>query len=193
MSKERDEQVAKWEEEKSKRNVQGKAIDLGAGTFTAGTDIEPGIYDATSLKGQGNFVVKNSNGKLTTNEILGNGELGSKKVRVVIADGDNITISGINRTHFEPVTTPLIKEKKEVVLYSGYWVVGQDIGAGRYKAGNNLSKSSNFIINGKSGKLKTNEIISSSGDLGVAEVTVTLEDGDLINIRSSNGIKFTPQ
>lgn len=187
------EKNAKLKEEASKRKVVGVTKDLGAGQFTVGKDIEKGIYDVTPAGGQGNFVINDSKGKLLTNEIIGDGDLGCKKVRIVISNGDVIKLSGINKTHFEPVTSDLIKDHVEAVLYSGYWSVGQDLGSGRYKVCENKSNSSNFVVYDKSGRLKANEIVSSSGDLGVKEYTIELSEGDLINISGSNGIKFVPQ
>jgi Leucine-rich repeat (LRR) protein len=172
----------------------GMATDLGAGNFTAGRDIKIGVYDVTASEGQGNFVITTNDGNLITNEILGNNaDIGVNKVRVILSDGWHIQISGLNKVHFEPVSSNYIPNKQQITLYSGYWLVGSDIAPGRYIAGNNVSSSSNFIVYDNSGEVKVNEIISSSSDIGVKQVTIDLNKGDIINISDSNGITLFPQ
>ena len=174
----------------SERQIAGTAIDLGAGTFVGGTNIQVGLYDVTPVDGQGNFIVHSSTGDLEVNEILGDPQnIGVAKVRVAISDGDVIELININKTHFEPVTTPFVTTVQEVYLYSGKWVVGEDIAAGRYQA-TATSGSGNFIVHDKSGMLITNEILG--GSMGVAEVTVNLQDGDVIEIDSINQVDLTP-
>jgi len=177
-----------------KRTVIGSATDLGAGTFIAGRDIKVGTYDATAPAGQGNFIINSSDGALITNEILGNSNgVGVNKVRVVLSDGWQIKISNLNKVHFEPVVSNSVPNKQQITLYSGYWLVGLDIAPGRYIAGNNVSSSSNFIVYDSSGIPKVNEIISNSSDIGVKQVTIDLNKGDIINISGSNGITLIPQ
>lgn len=174
----------------SERQIAGTAIDLGAGTFGGGTNIQVGLYDVTPVDGQGNFIVHSSTGDLKVNEILDDTlSIGVAKVRVAISDGDEIQLISINKTHFEPVTTPFVTTVQEVYLYSGKWVVGEDIAAGSYKA-TASSGSGNFIVYDKNGMLITNEILG--GSMGVAEVTVNLQDGDVIEIDSINQVDLTP-
>ncbi|MDI6617902.1 MAG: hypothetical protein QME45_04380 [Clostridiales bacterium] len=191
LSKERDKQVAEWQQEEKKRTVKGTATNLGAGTFTAGKDVQTGTYDVTATSGSGNFIIHSDDGTSIINEVLGSP--GVNKVRVVLPDSARIQISGINKVHFTPVTSDYVTDKQQVILYSRYWLVGQDIAPGRYKACNNKSSSSNLIVYDSSGMSKTNEIISNSSDIGVKEVTFDLENDDLITIGGSNGITFMPQ
>jgi hypothetical protein len=175
---------------KKQRQVTGKATDLGAGTFQGGKDIQAGLYDVTPVGGEGNFTVKSSGGDLKINEVLGNVQsLGVLKVRVKISNGDKIQLQEINKAHFEPVITPFVKTVQALSLYSGRWVVGEDVAAGKYKA-TPVSGSGNFIVSSKNGMPVTNEILG--GDMGVKEVTVNLKDGEIIDIGSINQINFTP-
>jgi uncharacterized protein YjdB len=175
------------------RQVTGKATDLGAGIFQGGKDVQAGLYDVTPVDGEGNFFVTSSGGDLNVNEILGPDPSWGQvsKVRVRILAGDEIELSGINQTHFEPVTTPFVTTVQALSLYTGSWVVGEDIAAGRYKATPaSGSGSGNFMVFSKDGMLVTNEILG--GDIGVKEVTVNLEDGGIIDIGSINQVNFTP-
>lgn len=175
----------------AQRVAKGTAIDLGAGTFIGGKDIQVGLYDVTPVDGSGNFDIKSNTQDLNINEILG-GDIGVGKVRTLISDGDQVQLQGINKTHFQPINTPFATSKQIATLYSGYWVVGQDIIAGKYTVGNNQSENgSNFAVYGSDGSLSTNEIIG--GDQGVKNVTVDLKDGEIIEIGGSKGITLTPQ
>lgn len=176
--------------EVKQRQVQGKAVDLGAGTFTVGKDIEEGLYDATPAEGQGNFIIQNSSKPdLMVNEILGDpSNMGVSKVRVKLVKNEQIQLESINKTHFEPVTVAFSIEHKATALCSGRWVVGEDIGSGRYVA-TPKGGSGNFIVY-KNGMPKVNEIL---GDSGVKQVTINLEEGDIVTIMSLNEVDLAPQ
>lgn len=175
----------------SQRQVAGKAVDLGAGTFTTGKDVQSGLYDVTPVQGQGNFIVNDSSDKLKINKVLGTSQgIGVSKVRVEIAEGDKIQLQSINKAHFEPVTTPYITEAKSISLYSGVWKAGKDIAIGRYKAVP-ASGSGNFIVYDQSGMPKVNEVLGGDAG-GVKEVTFDIEDGDIINIANLNQVNITP-
>ena len=177
-------------QEVKQRQVQGKAADLGAGTFTVGKDIQEGLYDATPADGSGNFIIQNaSDSTLAVNEILGSEENGGvSKVRVKLVKDEQIQLESINKTHFEPVTSAFVTEHKATSLCSGRWVVGEDIGSGRYIA-TPKNGSGNFIVY-KDGMPKANEIL---GENGVKQVTVNLDDGDVITIMALNQVDFQPQ
>ena len=115
------------------REVTGTATTLGAGTFSGGKDVAPGLYDVRAGGGQsGNFFVNGTDGY---NEILGtNHGFGVPTVRVQISNGDSIQVSGLSQVVFTPVTTPFVTSHSPVNLYAGTWTVGQDIGPGRYVA-----------------------------------------------------------
>jgi hypothetical protein len=173
------------------RQVQGALVTLGAGTFTGGKDVAVGLYDVTAGAGQsGNFIV---NGPDTYDEILGTagGAGGVPMVRVKISTGDQIQISGLSAVTFTPVTTPLVTSHTTVNLYAGTWVVGQDIGAGRYVATPGAGQSGNFIVSGND---QYNEILGGDSSVGgVPSVTVTLTKGDVIDISGLGQVTMTAQ
>jgi hypothetical protein len=158
---------------------------LGAGTFSGGTDVAPGLYNVTAAPGEsGNFFV---NGTDTYNEILGaNGIDGVPTVRVRISAGDSIEISGLSQVVFTPVTTPLVTTQSPVTLYAGTWTVGQDIGAGRYVATPGAGQSGNFIVDNED----VNEILGGSD--GVLNVSMNLQPGDVITISGLSQVTMTP-
>ena len=171
------------------RNIVGIETDLGVGTFQGGKDIQIGLYDITSINGNGIFTVIAGGGALRSNEVLGNAQnLGISKVRVNIQNGDEITLAGIDKVHFQPVTTPIITTVHTVNMYSGSWVVGEDIAAGRYMA--TTSGSGNFVLNTIEGIPDINEILG--GNSGVRNITVDLTDGEIIDISGIRQVMLTP-
>ena len=167
----------------AERQVTGTAVTLGAGTFTGGQDVKAGLYDVTAPGQQGNFQVSGAD---EYNEILGGADLGVPKIRVQISSGDKIELSSLTAVTFTPVTAPFVTAHSAAQLYAGTWVVGQDIGAGRYVAKPGAGQSGNFITSGG-----TNEILG--GQYGVPQVTVNLSNGDIITISSLSEVDLTPQ
>ncbi len=140
-----------------------------------------------TFNGQGNFNIYSTDGSLLTNEIGGD-DLGIDKYRIILTQGNKIKISSMS-VNMKPIKRSLISYK-ETSIYSGYWICGQDITEGRYKA---MAESGqgNFIIYDKSGAPKTNEILG--GDLGVKEVIIDLEQGDIINVAGLKSVKLVPE
>ncbi len=172
------------------RHVQGTAVTLGAGTFTGGKDVAGGLYDITPGAGQsGNFIVSGSD---SYDEILGfDGTEGVPTVRVTISNGDQIQISSLSAVTFTPVTTPLTTSHTTTNLYAGTWTVGQDIGAGRYVATPGSGQSGNFIVSGND---SYDEILGGDSSLGgVPSVTVSLSNGDVIDISGMSQVTMTAQ
>lgn len=172
------------------RQVQGTAVTLGAGTFTGGKDVAPGLYDVTTVAGQsGNFVV---NGGSSYNEILGDDGSGDgvSKIRVKVSAGDQIQISGMSDVTFTPVTAPFVTGNTAVTLYAGTFTVGQDVGAGNYTVTPGSGQSGNFVVNGGS---SYNEILGTDSSMGEdPSLHVTLNAGDTIDISSMDQVVFTP-
>ncbi|MDR3586311.1 MAG: cell wall-binding repeat-containing protein [Desulfosporosinus sp.] len=166
-------------------------ISLGAGTFTIGKNIAPGRYTITTPSGSGNFVVQDKSGMPVVNEILGNGSLGVKKVIATLPDGDSINISGLSEVDFALYQPPAIGTSPvKTDEGAGEYTVGIDIPAGRYVVSVNGSGSGNFVVMGTDGMPKTNEILG--GDMGVKNVTVDLNNNDVINISGMNDVVFEP-
>jgi hypothetical protein len=166
------------------RTVSGTQATLGAGTFTVGKDVQPGVYDVTPGSGQsGNFSVDGQN---QYNEILGTSDgFGVSKVRVQLTKDDSVKIEGLSQVIFTPVTSTFVKEYKATSLYAGDFIVGEDIAAGRYVVTPGSGQSGNFSVSGAN---EYNEILGS--DYGVANVTVTLSTGDVVSISGLDQVNF---
>lgn len=173
------------------RQVAGQATTLGAGTFTGGSDVASGLYDVTPAADQsGNFMV---DGKDSYNEILGSDTSMSEvsKARVQISSGDKIQISGLSQVIFTPVTAPLTTAHATTSLYAGTFIVGQDIGAGKYVVTPASDETGNFMVDGAN---SYNEILGNDSSMGeVPSVNVTLSKGDKIAISSLDQVIMTAQ
>jgi hypothetical protein len=165
------------------RQVTGKATTLGAGTFSGGKDVPVGLYNVTAPGQSGNFIVSGTD---SYNEIFGQGVT---KIRVQISDGDKIELSGLSSVTFTPVSTPFVTTHTRVILYAGTFIVGQDIGAGRYVATTTPGSSGNFIVSGQD---SVNEILGQNDVGGVPSVTTDLTDGDVISISGLGQVTMTP-
>ncbi|MGU9539284.1 hypothetical protein ACQX0N_09920 [Clostridium tepidum] len=197
LLKEQDIEIKKLEDEEKKKAeaaeakkwndfVNKNSKQLSAGEHTVGQHIDEGAYDVT-FNGSGNFNIYSAEGSLLTNEIGGN-DLGIDKYRIILTQGNKIKISSMS-VNMKPIKRSLIPYK-ETSIYSGYWICGQDITEGRYKAIVE-SGQGNFVIYGKSGGAKTNEILG--GEIGVNEVIINLEDGDIINVAGLKSVKLVPE
>lgn len=166
-------------ETKKERSVTGEATTLGAGTFLVGTDIKPGLYDVAASNGEsGNFITSGGG-----NEILG-GEYGVPKLRITLSEDEEVKISGLSRVSFTPVTTAFVTKHASTTLHTGTFIVGEDIGAGRYRATPATGESGNFITSGG-----INEILG--GEYGVPNASVNLREGEEIKISGMDSVKFT--
>ena len=168
---------------KAIRQVTGKTTTLGAGTFTGGKDVPVGLYDVTAPGQSGNFIVSGTD---TYDEIFGQGVT---KIRAQISDSDQIQLSGLSSVTFTPVSTLFVTSHTRVILYAGTFIVGQDIGAGRYVATTTPGSSGNFIVSGQD---SVNEILGQNGAGGVPSVTTDLTDGDVITISGLGQVTMTP-
>ncbi|GAA0732862.1 hypothetical protein [Clostridium oceanicum] len=200
LLKEKEVQIKKWEEEEKKKEQQKKEEEkkkkeefikkntktLSAGQYTVGEHLDEGQYMIT-FNGSGNLFVYGSDGQSVVNEI-GGSDLGISQYKVTLVNGWKIKISSMS-INIKPIESQL-RSYSNFELHAGYWIVGQDVTAGRYKASVD-SGSGNFFVYDENGAPKTNEILGS--DLGVKEVIIDLEDGDLINISSLNHVKFSPE
>jgi len=166
------------------RQVTGKATTLGAGTFSGGKDVPVGLYNVTAPGQSGNFIVSGTD---SYNEIFGQGVT---KIRVQISDGDQVQLSGLSSVTFTPVSTQFVTTHTHVTLYAGTFIVGQDIGAGRYVATTTPGNSGNFIVSGAD---SVNEILGQNDAGGVPSVTTDLTDGDVITISGLGQVTMTPK
>ena len=106
-------------------------------------------------------------------------------VTSTLVDGEEISISGLSEVTFTPAETEL-----RTTLGAGEWVVGLDIAAGSYVATPADGQSGNFVIYDEFGWPDTNEILGDADGFGVPEVTVSLADGDQIEISGLSEVSF---
>jgi hypothetical protein len=177
------------------RKVTGTLVTLGAGQFVGGSDVKAGLYDVTPGPGEsGNFSTKGQDPlTYSYNEILGTaGGFGVPSVRTQIAKGDQISISGLSAVTFTPVTAPYVTSHMTITLGAGTWVVGQDIGPGRYVGTPGPGQSGNFSVKAKGFSGYVNEILGSNTSYGqVPSVTVNLAKGSVISISGMSQVVMT--
>ncbi|AGK97945.1 hypothetical protein [Clostridium pasteurianum] len=171
------------------RQIAGKAMDLGAGTFFGGKNIQAGLYDITPVDGRGNCTIEDNKGKVNISETLGMDRgMCVTKIRTKITNEDRIQLYGINKVHFEPVVSSSDTTSQSIQLYTGTWAVGEDIAKGTYIATSSKG-SGNLAVYNKDGMTKVNKILGTDG---VKEVTVDLEDYNTIVISNLNQVTLTP-
>jgi len=88
----------------------------------------------------------------------------------------------------EPKAEPLAP----VDLGPGKFVVGEDIKEGRYVV-STQDNSGNFVVNGEFGFPEVNEILGTDQSFAVNNVTVSLEEGQEIDIAGLNSVHFEPK
>lgn len=160
---------------------------LSAGKWKGGTHLPAGRYKMTTTSGSGNlFIAANSYDRFV-NEILSSEEdgFGVTAVTTDIKSGDSIEIMGLDNVQFTRVANVMSN-----TLHSGYWTVGKDIAAARYKI-TTTSNSGNLIIY-RGDNLQVNEILANKKqNYAVTSVTTTLKNGDRIYISGLNKVVFT--
>ncbi|WP_198512609.1 Ig-like domain-containing protein [Bacillus sp. mrc49] len=160
---------------------------LSAGKWKAGKNLPAGRYKITTKSGSGNLFIADNSYDRYVNEILSNEDDGYSVTAVTtdIKSGDSIEIAGLDSVQFTKVS-----HVKSNTLHAGYWTVGKDIAAGRYKITTPSSAGNLFIYRGD--YLLVNEILSNErDDYMVTSVTTTLKNGDRINISGLNKVNFT--
>jgi hypothetical protein len=172
------------------RRIEGVAVTLGAGSYTGGPDVTPGLYDVSAPTGAvGSFLVEGAD---SYGEILGGGPaVGVPTVRVRISVGDQISVSGFSTVAFVPVTTPLVTTHETETLGAGTWVVGQDIGPGRYVATPGIGERGTVALDGSGAP---GEALSGDGTAdGVPSAVVSLSVGEVVAISSLGRVTMTAQ
>lgn len=158
---------------------------LTAGTWKGGTHLPAGRYRITTTSYAGNLFIAANAYDRYVNEILASSpKNGVTAVTTDIKKGDDIQIMGLEKVLFTKVA-----HKKSNTLGAGYWTVGKDINAGRYKITTTDYMGNLIIYRGQS--LLVNDILSSKkGDYSVTSVTATLKNGDRIQISGLNKVNF---
>lgn len=172
----------KEEKAQTRDNSTAKETTLAAGTFYVGEDVPVGRY-VVSGDSTGNFFVYDKSGMPKVNEILGTDGFGVETVTINLEEGQKIEISGINNVKFVPAETKMLSE-----LSSGSWEVGLDVEPGRYIASVDEGTGNFFVY--RKGLPKVNEILDASAGMGVQNVTIELEKGDVIQINGLEKVKL---
>ncbi|TWT27763.1 Ig-like domain-containing protein [Planomicrobium sp. CPCC 101110] len=163
--------------------------NLSAGTWKAGTHLPAGRYKITTNSYAGNLFITMKSYDRYVNEILAKSPKdGVTAVTTDIKKGDKIEILGLDKVQF----TQVVSRVKSNTLHAGYWTVGKDIGAGRYKITTTDRMGNLFVSRGQS--LLVNEILSAKkSDYSVTSVTTTLKNGDQIQLSGMNKVIFKKQ
>lgn len=165
-------------------NATAKAVDLKAGTYYVGKDVQPGLYTA-EVNSSGEIQVYNENGvQVSSEKIQDSGNTIPVKSAMVLAKGDKIVITDIK----ELKLTPYVHEYK-TTLNSGIWQVGSNVKAGNY----NLeipAGSGTISITGPMGFPVFYQSLNNTGSNEIQNVDITLQDGDTITIMGLNNIKL---
>ncbi|MCX2828587.1 hypothetical protein RGU76_03010 [Bacillus pseudomycoides] len=102
-------------------------------------------------------------------------ELDGKKSEISKLDGD----INAKKAELQKLTEGVVlKQQEPKKLGAGYWSVGKDIPAGRYK----ITGKSNLFVYSSSGGTKVN-VILGGGDFGLESYVVAIVDGDIIDTR----------
>jgi len=107
-----------------------ETVLLGSGTFTAGTDIPPGRYMATTEDGFGSFVVyEPDTDYVQISEVLGyHSETAHvPAIALTLTEGQRIEIKKLKEVIFTPLPTKFLTE-----LTAGIWEAGLDVSPGTY-------------------------------------------------------------
>ncbi len=175
----------------STRTPSGKTVTLATGTYTVGSVILPGLYEAVPAPGKnGTLSITGQNNYI---EMLGvTAEYqGETSARVRLGAGDTVEIDDVPSVTFTPVTTPLVTDHKAVTLGSGTFFVGEDIGVGRYRVTSGPVQNGSFVVLGKT--TYYNAVFGTIQGLNtVSELDVNLLKNDKIMISGMNQVYFTP-
>lgn len=162
-----------------------KEVTLNTGEWTVGTDIQPGRYTITPVSGSGNLTSTGSGQGTDINEILGQDDgMGVASVTTDLTRGEKVKLDGIPQAKFSPVVSR--NSANTTALSTGTWIVGKDLKAGRYNVSPDSGQSGNFTVDGST---SVNEIL---GDGGTSKVTMTVENGDVINVSGMTGVQLSP-
>lgn len=145
LKKDADDKIQADKKAKADAFIKDNTKSFGSGNYIIGQHIAGGRYIVIASSGSGNFVVYGPNDELVVNEVLGNSNLGVKKVIAMMSNGGKIKISGLNKVSFVPYQPPTIASSPtKTDLCAGTYIVGIDIPEGRYIASVNGSGSGNF-------------------------------------------------
>ncbi|MDR2374688.1 MAG: hypothetical protein LBD77_11490 [Bifidobacteriaceae bacterium] len=166
-------------------NSAAVKVTLTEGSYTVGTDIQPGHYEITSDGDlTGSLRIESPTDPFKANELLGEGEfgLGSPKYITDLATGDVVRWQGAPSITLTPAETRLMDR-----LTPGNYVVGLDVAPGAYTVKPVGEWSGNLLVYATDSTVLVNEII----DAGADDLPITLQDGQLVSV-SGVTLEFEP-
>lgn len=156
----------------------GESTTLGAGTWTVGKDIKPGIYVLTTAAGSGNITSDYSDIddiNIILSSSIEDADSEVTNYRAILSKGQEIKIEGLQNVNFQ-VDNPLGNAGTEKYI-SGQYIIGVDIKPGRYQIDADLGSGNIMTDDGE-----VNEILSTDPDENsISSTTVDLTKGQVLS------------
>lgn len=156
----------------------GESTTLGAGTWTVGKDIKPGIYVLTTSAGSGNVSSDDSESddiNIILSSTMDDPDSEVTNYRAILSDGQKIKIEDLQNVDFQ-VDKPLGNVGTEKYI-SGQYIVGKDIKPGRYEISADLGSGNVITDDGE-----VNEILyTNPEDDEMSSTTVNLTKGQVLS------------
>ncbi|MDR1634117.1 MAG: hypothetical protein LBS27_04190 [Bifidobacteriaceae bacterium] len=167
-------------------NSMARQVTLAPGTYTVGTEIQPGHYAITTdSEDIGQLRIDGTDEPLKANELLGEDEfkLGAAKYVTDLAGGDTLLWEGVS-----PITLTPAETKLATRLAPGNYVVGLDVPAGDYVVAVVGDWDGNLRIYTSDGVPVVNRILLP--ETSESPVRVTLEDGQRVDVSGVTALEF---
>ncbi|GAA5417103.1 hypothetical protein Pryu01_02164 [Paraliobacillus ryukyuensis] len=163
-------------------SVTENVITLSDGNYTVGEDLSAGRYEITAEQTGNIFVENNSNSGSVSEIIEDQGlNLGVPSVTINLTEGATIEISDLDPAIFTPVTERNLSN----TLSTGMWVVGTDIEPGNYEVIPSGERSGKVVIYDQQESLPVyDELIDPDGERGSETLSVELEEGQILRVKT---------
>jgi hypothetical protein len=160
--------------------------DLSSGHWRVGTDIPPGRYVISAVRGTGNISSLKRDGSRGINEIFSAYLTTGLRVGTVTTDlevNEIITIEHLGNVSFVPAATGL-----RTTVSSGTWIVGIDIPAGSFTLTNARAGEQGAVSILTGDTVTRNEILGKIRGVGRDTLPLTLKDGQVLSIHGLNRV-----
>jgi hypothetical protein len=176
------------EDSPAHNNSHAVKTDLSVGHWRVGTDIPPGRYVISAVRGTGNTSSVKRDGRRGINEIFSAHLTTGLRVGTVttdLEDNEIITIERLGTVSFVPAVSEM-----RTTISSGTWIVGIDVPAGTFslsatRAGEQGTVS---ILTGEA--VTHNEILGTIHGVGHTSMPLTLTDGQILSIHGLNRVEL---
>ena len=172
---------------------EGSAVSLDTGIHSVGDDIEPGRYKVIPHEEAGSITVENEEDRVVASETLSglNNYEGQYPDSLVVFLDEGYTLETKSDSGVE--LAPYDTEEVDT-LSTGHWVVGEDVPAGVYEVTvPNADKYGRFTVSNVVGYEKIVIIVGSEQYGGTDEFTISLEEGDVVNLRYLPSVELVRQ